>query len=178
MGADGQMQKVLLAAVDRNLAIGRNGSLLYRVPEDLRRFRRLTTGQVVLCGRKTLESFPNGGPLPNRETVLLSRRYEAREENPLLSVARTPEEALEKAELLCGGEKTLYVVGGESVYRLFAPVCETAYLTEIDAETPDADAFFPALRGRDGWVRAGSSPEQVSSSGLHFRYVTYRNESR
>ncbi len=169
------MRKILLAAVDCNLAIGRNGALLYRVPEDLRRFRQLTTGQVVLCGRKTLESFPNGKPLPGRETVLLSRRYEGKGE-PLLTVARTPEEALEKASVLCGSEKTLYIIGGESVYRLFAPVCETAYLTEIDAETPDADAFFPALRERDGWVRAESSPEQVSSSGLHFRYVTYQKE--
>lgn len=168
------MQMTLLAAIDRNWAIGKNGSLLYRVPEDLRRFRELTTGNIVICGRKTLESFPGGKPLPNRETVVLSRQYENREGYGQLTVSRTPEEALSCVASLRKGTQSVYVIGGESVYRLFLEQCDTALLTEIDAETPDADAFFPVLRAQDGWKAVEASPEQISSSGLSFRYVTYK----
>ena len=171
------MQMILLAAVDRNWAIGKNGSLLYRVPEDLRRFRQLTVGNLVICGRKTLESFPGGKPLPDRETVVLSHQYKNCAAYPQLTVARTPEEALACADSLRKGAQSVYVIGGESVYRLFLEQCDTALLTEIDAETPDADAFFPALRMQDGWKAAEASPVQISSSGLSFRYVTYKKEN-
>ena len=168
------MQMILIAAVDRNMAIGKNGSLLYRVPEDLRRFRELTTGNIVLCGRKTLESFPGGKPLPNRDTVLLSRGYENREGHDRLTVAHTPEEALACVDSICKDGQSVYVIGGESVYKLFLEQCDTALLTEIDAETPDADAFFPVLQEQNGWKAVETSPEQISSSGLSFRYVTYK----
>lgn len=171
------MQMILLAAVDRKWAIGKNGSLLYRVPEDLRRFRQLTVGNIVICGRKTLESFPGGKPLPDRETIVLSHQYENTAGYPGLTVARTPEEALEHAASLRKDGQSIYVIGGESVYQLFLDRCDTALLTEIDAETPDADAFFPALRVQDGWNAAERSPEQISSSGLSFRYVTYKKEN-
>lgn len=171
------MQMILLAAVDRKRAIGRNGSLLYRVPEDLRHFKQLTVGNIVICGRKTLESFPGGKPLPDRETVVLSRQYENTAEYPQLTVARTPKEALECVSSLRKDAQNVYVIGGESVYRLFLDRCDTALLTEIDAETPDADAFFPELRTQDGWHAAESSPVQISSSGLSFRYVTYKKEN-
>lgn len=170
------MQMILLAAVDRNLAIGKDGSLLYRVPEDLRHFKQLTVGNIVICGRKTLESFPGGKPLPDRETVVLSHGYENTAGYPHLTVARTPEEALERADSLRGDGQIVYVIGGESVYKLFLEQCDTAILTEIDAETPDADAFFPELREQDGWKAAEHSPVQISSSGLSFRYVTYKKE--
>ena len=171
------MQMILLAAIDRNRAIGKNGSLLYRVPEDLRRFRQMTVGNIVICGRKTLESFPGGKPLPDRETVVLSHQYENREGYEHLTVARTPEEALKVAASLRKGEQSVFVIGGESVYKLFLDRCDMAILTEIDAETPDADAFFPELRVLDGWKAVESSPVQVSSSGLSFRYVTYKKEN-
>lgn len=171
------MQMTLLAAVDRKWAIGKNGSLLYRVPEDLRQFKQLTVGNIVICGRKTLESFPGGKPLPDRETIVLSRQYENAVGYPGLTVVRTPEEALECAASLRKGAQNVYVIGGESVYRLFLDRCDTALLTEIDAETPDADAFFPELRVQDGWNAEERSPEQISSSGLTFRYVTYKKEN-
>lgn len=171
------MQMILLAAIDRNWAIGKKGSLLYRVPEDLRRFRQLTVGNLVICGRKTLESFPGGKPLPDRETVVLSHQYENRAGYERLTVARTPEEALDRAASLRKEAQSVYVIGGESVYKLFLDRCDTALLTEIDAETPDADAFFPELRMQEGWKAVESSPVQISSSGLSFRYVTYKKEN-
>ena len=79
---------ILLAAVDRKGAIGKDNRLIYRVPEDLKNFRRLTTGNVVVLGRKTLESFPDGKPLPNRLNVVLSSRYENTEGYDNLLVAR------------------------------------------------------------------------------------------
>ena len=171
------MQMILLAAIDRKRAIGKNGSLLYRVPEDLRRFKQLTVGNIVICGRKTLESFPGGKPLSDRETVVLSHQYKNHAGYPQLTVAHTPEEALECVSSLQKDGQNVYVIGGESVYKLFLNRCDTALLTEIDAETPDADAFFPELHEQDGWKAVESSPLQISSSGLSFRYVTYKKEN-
>lgn len=163
---------ILLAAIDRKRAIGKKNGLLYSVPEDMKRFRQLTVGNIVVCGRKTLESFPNGKPLPDRETIVLSRQYE----NPgfaSLSVARSADDVLRLVEQDKSG-RTVYIIGGESVYRLFAPFCERALLTEIDAADDEADAFFPALTQEDGWQETESEPWQVSKSGVSFRYVSYQ----
>ncbi len=165
---------ILLAVIDRNRAIGKNNGLLYPLPEDMRRFRQLTIGNTVVCGRKTLESFPNGKPLPKRETIVLSRQYE----NPgfaSLSVARSVPDVLRMVEQI-EDERTVYIIGGESVYRLFAPLCDQALLTEVDAQDDDADAFFPALTQADGWYETETGPWQVSESGLTFRYVTYQKK--
>ena len=167
---------ILLAAVDRNNAIGKNNALLYRVPEDMKNFRRLTTGNVVILGRKTLESFPDGKPLPNRLNVVLSSGYENTERYENLRVARGALDLFNLLKQEAEG-KTVYLCGGETVYRAFYGACDGAILTEIDAETPDADAFFPALLPKDGWQVTDATPWEVSTSGLRYRFVTYKKEA-
>lgn len=167
------MALILIAAVDRNLAIGKNNRLIYRVPEDMRRFRTLTAGNTVLYGRKTLESFPDAKPLKNRRNIVLSRNYVNSSGFENLVVARSVEEVV---SLIPEGE-TAFVCGGESVYRALLPFCDRAMLTEIDAETEGCDAFFPDLRGMPEWERACIGEEQVSESGLHFRFVDYARKS-
>lgn len=164
---------VLLAAVDRRFAIGRNNALLYRVPEDMRNFRKLTTGNTVICGRRTLESFPNGMPLPNRETILLSRTFAKDGVPEHMTVARNTDEVLQVVQDL----PMAYVIGGEQVYRSMYPFCNKAILTQIDAETQDADAFFPALQEEDGWKITEHSEEMASVSGLSFRFITYQKQA-
>lgn len=163
---------ILLAAVDRNWAIGRNNALLYRIPEDMRQFRRLTTGGVVVCGRRTLESFPGGQPLPNRHTILLSHTFENTCGWQNFAVTHSVPEVFEQL----ADVETAYIIGGERVYRAFYSYCQSAILTEIDAETLDADAFFPPLRLEDGWTVVERSELQTSVSGVPYRFVTYHNK--
>lgn len=164
---------ILIAAVDRNNAIGKNNALLYRVPEDMRHFRKTTTGGIVVMGRKTLESFPGGKPLPNRLNIVLSSGYENTAGYENLRVARSTEELQTILQEEKDG-RTVYIIGGESVYRAFADACDGAILTEIDAETKDADAFFPVLEPKNGWNVTECSEWMTSESGLKYRFVTYQ----
>ncbi len=164
---------ILIAAIDRNCAIGKNNALLYRVPEDMRHFRKTTTGGIVVMGRKTLESFPGGKPLPNRLNIVLSSGYENTAGYENLRVARNADELQTILQTENDG-RTVYIIGGESVYRAFCKECDGAVLTEIDAETADADAFFPVLEEKDGWKVTECSEWMTSESGLSYRFVTYQ----
>lgn len=121
--------------MDRNRVIGKDGELPWRLPNDLKRFKRLTQGHPILMGRKTWESI--GRPLPGRLNLVLTRDPAFQAEG--VEVVRSPEEALEKT----GDRPWLFVIGGEHVYGAFLPRAERLYLTRVDAETEGGDAFFP-----------------------------------
>ena len=127
----------LIVAIDRKGAIGRRGELLYHISADLRRFKALTTGHTVVMGRKTFESLPKGA-LPNRRNIVVSRSsgYSA----PGVEVAHSLEAAVAMAD-----SKDIYIIGGAEIYRQALPLVDRLRLTVIDAETADADTFFPAL---------------------------------
>ena len=125
----------LIAAVARNRAIGFQNKLLYWLPDDLKRFKALTTGHAVLMGRKTFFSLPHGA-LPERRNLVLSRtrtHFPGAETFPSLGAALAAVAA----------EDTVFAIGGESVYREAMPLAETMHLTLVD-DAPEADAFFPA----------------------------------
>ncbi|MBP5230201.1 MAG: dihydrofolate reductase [Clostridia bacterium] len=159
---------VLIAAADRNWCIGKDNRLLYRIPEDMRHFRALTTGKTVIYGRKTLDSFPNGRPLPNRRNIVISSSLSS--ETPDLLVARSPEEALRAA---LETEETVFVCGGASVYSQLLPFCTAASITRIDAETADADARIPDLDRAEGWVLGMWSDWMQSETGIRYRYDVF-----
>lgn len=128
----------LIAACSENGVIGRDGDLPWRLPDDLKRFRMLTTGHHVLMGRKTWESI--GRALPRRVNLVLSRRPGFAAEGAI--VCRSIEEALDHAR--AAGETELFVIGGEAVYRLALPIAQRLYLTRVHA-TVEGDARFPAF---------------------------------
>jgi len=130
----------LVVAVAENGVIGRAGDLPWRLREDLRRFRRLTAGHVVIVGRRTQESIMRrlGGPLPGRRTIVLSRQAGYR--LPGCETAQTLDGALQLAR----GEEEIYVIGGAEVYREALPRSDRIYLTRVHAEV-DGDTFFPSL---------------------------------
>ena len=146
----------LIAAVDRNWAIGYKGQLLVRIPADHKMFRQETLGKVVVMGRKTLESFPNGLPLEGRENVVLTSKkdYTARDAVIVHSVE-------ELHEVLAPVDPDLvYCIGGGSVYELLLDECDTALVTRLE-KAMDADTFFPNLDKHKDWVMIEESEEQT-----------------
>lgn len=128
----------IIAAIDRNRAIGFENKLLFWLPNDLKRFKSLTTGNTIIMGRKTFESLPKGA-LPNRRNIVLSTRMDIH--YPGAEVFHSLKEALSH----CQSDEKIYIIGGESIYRQAMAWADELCLTEIDAEAPQADAFFPEI---------------------------------
>ncbi len=161
----------IIAAVDKNWAIGCKNQLLVRIPNDQKMFRQTTTGKVVVLGRKTLETFPQGLPLPDRTNIILSSNRDYKVKDAI--VVHSIEELLE--ELKKYDSKDIYIVGGESVYRQMLPYCDTAHLTKID-RTYEADSYFPDLDGDGGWEVTAESEEQTYFD-IAYEFVEYRRSS-
>ena len=133
------MQISLIAAVARNRAIGKDNKLIYWLPDDMKRFKALTTGHTIIMGRRTFESLPKGAR-PNRRNIVLSR---TRQDFPGCDAYSSLEEAIAH----CAEDEDIYVIGGEEVYRQAIGKADRLCLTEVD-DTPDgADAFFPDYSG-------------------------------
>lgn len=157
----------LIVAVDKNWAIGLKNKLLVSIPADMKFFRETTMGKVVVMGRKTLESFPNGQPLKKRTNIVLTRdkNYQVKD----AVVVHTLDELLE--ELKQYAEEDIYVIGGESIYRLLLPYCKVAHVTKID-HAYEADTYFPNLDEMDDWEITGISDEQTYFN-LEYEFVRY-----
>ncbi len=157
----------LIVAVDRNWGIGKDNKLLVSIPADMKFFRTTTTGKVVILGRKTLETFPNGLPLKNRVNIVLTRdkNYKVKDAIVLHSV----EEVLE--EIKKYDAEDLYVIGGDSIYKQFLPYCDKAHVTKIDFAY-EADAFFPNLDEMPEWKVTERSEEQTYFD-IEYEFLTY-----
>ena len=158
--------KAILAA-DKNWGIGYNNRLLVSIPSDMKFFRQTTTGKVVVMGRKTLESFPNGMPLKNRTNIVLTgnQNYQVKD----AVIVHAEDELME--ELKKYNTDDIYVIGGESVYRMMLPYCDTVYVTKIDRAF-QADTFFPNLDEMDEWEMTEESEEQTCFD-LEFCFTKY-----
>ena len=130
---------VLIAALDRNRAIGRGNALPWHLPDDLKRFKALTLGKPVLMGRKTAESL--GRALPKRRNLVLTRSGRAPFDG--MQAVATLEEACALAA--ADGAVELCVIGGAELYALTLPFAARLSLTHVDTEVDDADTFFPAF---------------------------------
>ena len=153
----------IIAAVAANGAIGYRNRLLFNIREDMTRFRELTWGHTVVMGRKTLESLPGGRGLPNRRSLVLTRRDNFTPDRA--EVVRS----LEEAVALAGDEA--FVIGGQEVYAQLLPYCTRVYVTKVFADAP-ADAFFPNLDQDPHWKPVSVS-EVLEENGLKFQYVEY-----
>lgn len=156
-----------IVVVDRNWSIGKNNRLLFSLPEDMKRFRALTLGATVLMGRKTLDSFPGGKPLPKRRNVVLSSRNLAQEGVECVH-------SLEELRAAGAGAENAFVIGGGSVYAALLPFCRRVYVTKVDAEAAGADTCFPDLDALPDWEIASVS-DPVEENGVTYRFVDYVN---
>jgi len=125
----------IIAAVARNRAIGFQNKLIYWLPNDLKRFKALTTGHTIIMGRNTYLSLPKGA-LPNRRNVVLSTTVSSL---PGCDVYPSLDEALKS----CTPDEQVYIIGGARVYEQALPLADCLCLTEVDDTPAEADAFFP-----------------------------------
>lgn len=160
----------LIAAVDQNWAIGKNNELLVRIPADQKFFREVTTGKVVVMGRKTLESFPNGLPLKNRTNIVLTRNPKYQVKDAI--IVHNLDELHE--ELAKYDSDDIFVIGGEKIYELLLDECDVAHITKIEFAY-DADAYFPNLDKNPDWELTGDSEEQTY---FDLEYYFYRYEKK
>lgn len=160
----------IIVAVDKNWGIGKNNKLLVSIPSDMKFFRETTSGKVVVMGRKTLESFPNGLPLKNRTNIVLTQNETYQVKGAV--IVHSVEELLE--ELKQYPSEDIYVIGGDSIYRQLLPYCDIAHVTKID-HVYDADAFFPNLDEKPEWKIAADSEEQTYFD-LEYQFLMYKKE--
>lgn len=154
----------MIAAVDRNYAIGYKNKLLVKIQNDMDRFRELTRGRPVIMGRKTAESLPK--PLEGRRNVLITR-----EEGYSLNgfdIAHSVTQAL----LLCKEADETFVIGGGELYKQMISMASTVYLTHIDMEYI-ADAFFPVSFPQAGWELKYIEPHQANDDVPGYKFARY-----
>lgn len=143
-----------IVAVDKNWGIGCNGNLLAYIPDDLKYFKRMTKNNVVVMGRKTLESLPGSKPLSLRENIVITRDINYSIENCIIfNDILTAVEEIVKIK-----DKDVFIIGGESIYKQFLPFVTECYVTKIDKEF-DADTYFPNLEDLD-WKLVEKSEKQ------------------
>ncbi len=174
----------LIAAVDRKLLIGVDGERMpWHLPDDLRHFRRLTTGKPVIMGRRTFESI--GRPLPKRLNIVLTRGSSIASIEGVLQTAadfpaarRIAEEWIAAAnpqpaqELPDASDAEVMVIGGADVYAQALPCSDRLYLTEIDAEFVGNNHFPPFARMQPGWAEVSREAHQAGD-GLAYAFVQY-----
>lgn len=154
----------MIAAVGKNLELGKNNDLIWHFKEDMKFFKETTMGHPVIMGRKTFESLPKA--LPGRKNIVISANPEYKADGA--EVVTSVEEAIKLAE----AENTdAFVIGGGRIYTEFLPYADNLYLTEINAECPDADTYFPDFNKSD-YIKEIINFYDVD--GIEFYHVIYK----
>ncbi|MBP5192668.1 MAG: dihydrofolate reductase [Eubacterium sp.] len=151
----------LIVARSKNNVIGKKGMIPWRIKGEQKQFKELTTGNVVVMGRKSYEEI--GHPLPNRETIVVSRTKKYEGEN--LRTAASVEEAIAMA----GDDKNVYISGGYGLYKEGLPLVDVMYITEVDTVVEDGDVFFPEFNEDDFDVTVG----ETGGDEIKFTRTTY-----
>ncbi|HHU90937.1 MAG TPA: dihydrofolate reductase [Clostridiaceae bacterium] len=158
---------ILIASADRNWGLGKDNKLLKRIPEDLKRFSELTRGNAIVVGRKTLESFKDKKPLPDRINIVLTKDKDYACEDAV--IVHSIKELINTIKEL---DKNIYVCGGETIYKQLLPYCGLALITQIDEEY-EADTYLVNLDNNSDWKKTVTGEWQESRAGVRFRYVEY-----
>lgn len=169
------MERIIIAAVAENGAIGRNNALLWHISEDLKFFKRNTSGCTVIMGRRTFESL--GRPLPGRLNIVISRSFSPVEG---VCVASSLEEAFVMASELSAqngmSTEKCFVIGGGQIYSQAIQTADTLILTRVHTVIEDADTFFPAVNPQIWKEQTRSETLCDPSSGLEYESVTYKRK--
>ena len=155
----------LIAAIAKNNAIGFENRLIYWLPNDLKRFKELTTGHTIIMGSNTFRSLPKGA-LPNRRNIVLSRKESG---FPGCETFSSLEEALAN----CSDTELVYIIGGEMLYKTALPHADILCLTEIDDTPENADAFFPEFARNEWEIIEQEEHTADEKHAYNYRFVTY-----
>lgn len=152
----------VIVAVAENNVIGANNDLIWRIPDDLKRFKALTTGHSIIMGRKTFESI--GRPLPKRQNIVVSRNQNLQIEGC------TVVSSLQSAFALCAKESEVFVIGGGQLYRQALPLASKLYLTKVH-KAFEGDTFFPDI-SMDEWREVYTEKgKPTDTDGLEFTFI-------
>ncbi len=151
----------LIAAIGKNNELGKDNGLIWHFREDMKFFKETTMGSAVIMGRKTFESLPKA--LPGRKNIVITRSADFK--------ADGAETVLSLDEALKAAGDNAFVIGGASIYKAFLDSCDRLYLTEIDAECPEADVFFPSF---DKSLYEREKLAEYDIDGVHFEHVLYK----
>ena len=156
----------ILVAFDENRVIGKNNALIWHLPADLKRFKALTTGHVIIMGRKTFESI--GKPLPNRTTIVISRQTDLQIEGAIM--AHSVEEAILKGKSLT--REDIFIVGGAEIYALSLPLADQILVTQLH-DIFDGDAYFPEIPAESWEIAEKERGITDEKNTYQFSYLTY-----
>lgn len=157
----------IIAAVGKNLELGKNGGLIWRLPNDLKFFKEQTEGCTVVMGRNTFNSLPK--KLPKRKHLVLTDVDDFNKSIEDVDILYNFNDLLEKVKA-CASESKVFIIGGASVYRQFLPYADELLLTEIDAESDEADVYFPEFN-KDEYNRYYLASNE--DNGIKYIHVSY-----
>ena len=159
----------IIVAIAKNNAIGKDNKLLWHLPEDLKRFKRMTTDHNIIMGRKTFESL--GRVLPNRHHVILCNDAKLNIEDENVEIL----DDISKLDKYINSDEENFVIGGATMYKLLMPYAKKMYITEIDKEF-DGDVYFPEIN-KEEWKEAEreQGPED-NENDFKYDYVTYERK--
>jgi len=159
------MSYSIIAAIGKNNELGKDNDLIWRLKNDLKFFREVTTGHTIIMGRKTFESLPK--MLPNRKHIVLS----SSEDFP--SEVEVYKELKDLLESLKNSEEEIFIIGGGSIYKLFIDYADKLYLTEIDASYEEADTYFPTF-DKNNYDR--EVLKENEENGILYKHVLYKRK--
>lgn len=160
----------LIVAVDKRYGIGKNGGLLTHITDDLKNFKKITHGNILVMGRKTIDSLPKGKLLPNRETWILSRDKSYVKEGA--KVFESIEVMMDYIKANSIDSSRIFIAGGAAVYNAFLPMVDIAYITKIDYDF-DADVFIDSVEMEPS-LSLDSVSEVITNNGYDFRFTIYK----
>lgn len=164
----------MIFAVDRQWNIGYDGDMLFKISDDLQRFRRITMGNVLLMGRKTFVSLPGSRPLDGREHVVLTRDRDFSPEG--VHIVHSIEEMDAKLKKLTADGRGIFLIGGGNLTAQLIDRVQKAHITKVDRIFLPADTMIPNLDTMEAFDITGASDKKVDANGLEYQYVDYERK--
>lgn len=159
----------IIVAIAKNNVIGKDNKLIWSLPEDLKRFKEITTGHTIIMGRKTFESL--GRVLPNRKHVVLTRNEDFRIENESVEIVND----IAGLDKYINSKEENFVIGGEEIYKLLIPYTNKMYITKLDKEFV-GDAYFPQIKAEEWIVTEEKQGIKNDKNPYDYKYITYERK--
>jgi len=157
-----------IVAIAENYAIGLNNKLLWHIPDDLKRFKKLTSGHKIIMGRNTLLSLPKW-PLPNRESIVITDNQNEKFEGCTMVFS------IEEAMKNCPTDEECFIIGGASVYRQFMPLADKLYITRVH-KSFEADTFFPVISENEWTLTEKSETFKMEDGSFSYTFENYHRK--